>query len=316
MGIQLGSNFDMKAALPLDSRLKVDSISERDAILEGVRYDGMIVYVVSAKTNFQLVGGVTNPFWQELSGSGGSSGETTNTGKQLLVNNSANVLNNIGDYVANCPGMIIEYFIYRKAGSNIRKMRGEIRLETNPDEAITSNKWSLIESNRSEFGGNSGITFSLTETDPEKSVLVVTLNDLPGGSHECKFYYKITRFNNDTGKIIILENNSINPIPSIGEVVADAGAIIVDYFCYRRTDEGNKKLRGKILMESNPDAGTNPDKWSLIELERSEGLQLSGISFSLDEVGTDKSVLVVTLDDMSGGDHRCDFYFNKTVLAN
>lgn len=71
MGIVLGSNFDVQTALPLDSRVKVADLTARDAIPSLVRYEGLIVYVVSEQTNFQLVGGITDFDWQELSGSGG-----------------------------------------------------------------------------------------------------------------------------------------------------------------------------------------------------------------------------------------------------
>lgn len=74
MGIELGSNFDVKTGLPLDSRLKVADLTARDAIATLIRYEGMIVYVVSEGTNYQLVGGTANANWQELSGSGGSGG--------------------------------------------------------------------------------------------------------------------------------------------------------------------------------------------------------------------------------------------------
>lgn len=73
MGITLGSNFDVQTALPLDSRLVVADTTARDAIAALVRYEGMIVYSIADGTNFQLVGGVTNSDWQELSGGGGGS---------------------------------------------------------------------------------------------------------------------------------------------------------------------------------------------------------------------------------------------------
>lgn len=71
MGIVLASNFDLQTGLPLDSRLVVADLTARDAISPLVRYQGMLVYVVASQTNFQLVGGIDNLDWQELSGSGG-----------------------------------------------------------------------------------------------------------------------------------------------------------------------------------------------------------------------------------------------------
>lgn len=74
MGIELASQFDVQTALPLDSRLKVADTTARDAIDALVRYEGMIVYVVADETNYQLIGGITNGDWQELSGGGGGGG--------------------------------------------------------------------------------------------------------------------------------------------------------------------------------------------------------------------------------------------------
>ena len=74
MGIVLGSNFDVQTALPLDSRLVVADLTARDAIDPLQRYEGMIVYVKSEETNFQLVGGTANENWTELSGSGSGGG--------------------------------------------------------------------------------------------------------------------------------------------------------------------------------------------------------------------------------------------------
>lgn len=74
MGIALGSNFDVQTGLPLDSRVVVADTTARDAISTLRRYEGLIVYVISEATNFQLVGGITDGDWQELSGSGGGGG--------------------------------------------------------------------------------------------------------------------------------------------------------------------------------------------------------------------------------------------------
>ena len=74
MGIAISSNFDVQTALPLDSRLVVADPTARDAIPALQRYEGMIVYVQSELTNFQLVGGITDGDWAELSGSGGGGG--------------------------------------------------------------------------------------------------------------------------------------------------------------------------------------------------------------------------------------------------
>jgi len=72
MGIALNSNFDVNAALPLDSRDIVADITARNAIVSGRRYIGMMVYVL-APTNkfFYLKDGITNSDWKSIGGGGG-----------------------------------------------------------------------------------------------------------------------------------------------------------------------------------------------------------------------------------------------------
>lgn len=84
MGIALASQFDVNAALPLDSRMQVVDNTARDAIVSGRRWEGMIVYSVGAAKAYQLVGGVTNSDWVEV---GSGSGAAT-TGPFTVTNNS------------------------------------------------------------------------------------------------------------------------------------------------------------------------------------------------------------------------------------
>lgn len=74
MALNFPTNFFISTALPIDDRLKFADLTQRDALDLDVRYEGMIVYVTSEQTNFQLIGGITNGDWKELSGSGGGSG--------------------------------------------------------------------------------------------------------------------------------------------------------------------------------------------------------------------------------------------------
>lgn len=72
MGIEVASAFTRKSTQPIDDSLIVADTTARDALDAGIRYEGMIVYSVADETNFQLVGGITNGDWSELSGSGGT----------------------------------------------------------------------------------------------------------------------------------------------------------------------------------------------------------------------------------------------------
>ena len=57
-GISVASGFDLGAKAPLDSRLTVKTIEERNAHVTGNRaYEGMLVYVEADKKTYQLVDG-------------------------------------------------------------------------------------------------------------------------------------------------------------------------------------------------------------------------------------------------------------------
>lgn len=62
-GIGLAAGFDLGAQKPLDARIAVNTIAERDAhVTENRAYEGMIVFVDETKKNYQLVNGQ----WVEL----------------------------------------------------------------------------------------------------------------------------------------------------------------------------------------------------------------------------------------------------------
>ena len=57
-GIGLAAGFDLGAQKPLDARVAVNTIAERDAHIENNRaYEGMLVYVAEANMTYQLVKG-------------------------------------------------------------------------------------------------------------------------------------------------------------------------------------------------------------------------------------------------------------------
>lgn len=66
----------------------VADITERDAISNQRRQEGMLAYVISDSTTYQLVGGITNGSWQEFSG-GGSSGESKRYYYDTLITSEA-----------------------------------------------------------------------------------------------------------------------------------------------------------------------------------------------------------------------------------
>ena len=62
-GIGVAAGFDLGAQKPLDARIAVNTIAERDAHVENNRaYEGMVVFVDETKKSYQLINGV----WVEL----------------------------------------------------------------------------------------------------------------------------------------------------------------------------------------------------------------------------------------------------------
>ena len=53
---------------PIETNRQLATTTERNNIPSGVRWEGMIVYVVSEQTSYQLVGGVDNGSWELLGG--------------------------------------------------------------------------------------------------------------------------------------------------------------------------------------------------------------------------------------------------------
>jgi len=84
MGIQLGSNFDINGAFPIDSRSSVADITARNAIIAGKRYEGLTVYVISNQTYYQLKGGITDGDWAEVGGGGGGLNEWTSATSYVI----------------------------------------------------------------------------------------------------------------------------------------------------------------------------------------------------------------------------------------
>lgn len=54
--------------------ISVQSLTNRNAIPDSIRYEGLISYVKDSLKYYSLVGGVTNFSWQEFTGAGGGGG--------------------------------------------------------------------------------------------------------------------------------------------------------------------------------------------------------------------------------------------------
>lgn len=67
-GITVASGFKLQAKTPIDGRLVVDTIADRNALVtENGAYEGMVVYVKADKTLYKL-DGITNSDWSAVGG--------------------------------------------------------------------------------------------------------------------------------------------------------------------------------------------------------------------------------------------------------
>lgn len=66
MGIPLNSSFDRGAGVPIDSSLILVDLADLLTFPDGLRYEGMQVYVEEDASNWQLQGGIDDADWVEL----------------------------------------------------------------------------------------------------------------------------------------------------------------------------------------------------------------------------------------------------------
>ena len=121
-GIKVASGFDLGAKSPLDSRIVVNTIAERNAHVTNNRvYDGMIVYVIEEQTNYQYI----NSTWVEL-----KAGSTTvNVIDSLTSTNTSEALS------AN-QGRILKEQIDEQNADVVGRLNGIEGTLTNVDERL------------------------------------------------------------------------------------------------------------------------------------------------------------------------------------
>ena len=121
-GIKVTSGFDLGAMSPLDSRIVVNTIAERNAHVTNNRvYDGMIVYVIEEQTNYQYI----NSTWVEL-----KAGSTTvNVIDSLTSTNTSEALS------AN-QGRILKEQIDEQNADVVGRLNGIEGTLTNVDERL------------------------------------------------------------------------------------------------------------------------------------------------------------------------------------
>ena len=85
MGIELGSSFTRKAAIPLDDSIIIALLANLTTVPTGIRFEGMIVYCKEDKKNYQLAGGIADVNWTAIAGGSGGGGALPAGGVQFGI---------------------------------------------------------------------------------------------------------------------------------------------------------------------------------------------------------------------------------------
>lgn len=85
---QIISQFQRIYNLPIETNRATATAATRDAIPSGVRWEGLIVFVINENQTYILNNGITNSDWQVFGHSAGVTDTfTSNDGKTITVTN-------------------------------------------------------------------------------------------------------------------------------------------------------------------------------------------------------------------------------------
>jgi hypothetical protein len=204
-GIKVASGFDLGAKSPLDSRIVVNTIAERNAHVTNNRvYEGMLVYVIEEQTNYQYI----NSSWVEL-----KAGSTIVNVIDSLDSTSTN------EALSANQGRILKEQIDEQNADVVGRLNGIEGTLTNVDERLAD-----IESNG---GGNANIHIG---TEPPQDTTHMWIDtsvpfNLDVSTYEGRLRIKyiemlnqaIEKINSLSGKMNKIEEN-INKISSDNSV--------------------------------------------------------------------------------------------------
>lgn len=151
-GIPLASSFNVTAGLPLDQRQVVADLTARDLIDSGVRWQGMIVYVISTQLYYLLAGGTANANWTVLSGTPPGTTPIKTTGP-FTVNDSSSVA---------LTGETTDKTVYTQVDYTVRVFRGTTVAARIDFTIIYRNAaWELLFCGEYNNGTPSGMSFTV-----------------------------------------------------------------------------------------------------------------------------------------------------------
>lgn len=90
MPIAQTSQFDMKLAGPIEVKMQVQSLNDRNSIRTDERWRGMQVHVVEENTTFILIGGIDNTYWRTLVGDSDSNNVLSKTTLEVTTDLTVN----------------------------------------------------------------------------------------------------------------------------------------------------------------------------------------------------------------------------------
>lgn len=119
MGIKIASNFELGSGIPLDARMVVADLTERDAIATGKRFDGLFTYVVSEAQTYQLQGGTTNSDWEVFGGGGGKESFVITNATATRDITAASISNSIFQVLGDITDQLYAGKVFTVTGSTL-----------------------------------------------------------------------------------------------------------------------------------------------------------------------------------------------------
>ena len=336
--IEVGTNFDIKATVPIDARTVVADTATRNALTW--KYEGMIVYVLSDSTNYQLVGGTSTNNWVSLNtGSylagtgmtlsgyvfnaqtdsalwnadklvGNNISSTAPTNDQIIVWNSTQSQWEPSDRQYYYPGngitLVNDTFNAQSDSSiwNAYQLQGN-NISTSAPSLNDILKWNGSEwvpsvDVNTTYSAGTGISFSGTTINADSNVAIWNANKLQG--------FNLSSNTPNNREILIWDTASSSWIPGSQQYYyAGTGMTLInDTFHAQDTSAiwNANKLQGYDIYDSQPGASQilkwNGSAWMPADDENTTYSAGSGIFFSGNQINALNSIAMWNANQIQG----------------
>lgn len=336
-GITVASGFDLGAKSPLDSRIVVNTVEERDAHVTNNRaYNGMIVYVIEDKTTYQYLDGEWVIFGAEvidnLASDSTTKGLSANQGRVLdekisaindEVKQVSNELSSVNEKLDNI-GETLEHTHDYNELTNKPTIPSMVSQLTNDANYATKE---YVDSRIEQSGSDDeGVGVYIGTTAPENTKLIwidaTTPYNLSPNSHEERLRLNyISMVNKTYFKLLAIQSNISKLENKINEISIDhsseAGAYRAELARQRsRLDVLENQIMSALALLNNETELTTSLKARCKQVR----IDMKSIRYSLADLAhetmqiLDQEKGIVIPDDEGGGSGSDDVITDEYAL--